>query len=131
MNRIHNTGGLPFDPSIGQKPSTEKTGSTAFTDILQHLQQKQGLQFSAHAQHKLNARDIQLSDEALTKLNHAVEKAASKGARDALVLMPGESREDDLALVVSVTNRTVITAVDGDHLEDNVFTNIDSAVIAK
>ena len=48
-----------------------------------------------------------------------------------LVLMPGEVRGDDLALVVSVSNRTVITAVDGDHLQDNVFTNIDSAVIAK
>ena len=131
MNRIHNTGGIPFDPKIGQQTPTEKTSNTSFTDILQHLQQKQGLQFSAHAQHRLNARDIQLSEDALTKLNHAVEQAASKGARDALVLMPGEAREDDLALVVSVTNRTVITAVDGDHLEDNVFTNIDSAVIAK
>lgn len=131
MNRIHNTGGIPFDPKIGQQTPANKTSNTSFTDILQHLQNKQGLQFSAHAQHRLNARDIQLSEEALTKLNHAVEQAASKGARDALVLMPGEVREDDLALVVSVTNRTVITAVDGDHLQDNVFTNIDSAVIAK
>jgi flagellar operon protein len=57
-------------------------------------------------------------------LQGAVQRAASKGARDALVLM------DDLAMVVSVTNRTVVTVVDKDNLKQNVFTNIDSAVIA-
>ena len=36
---------------------------------------------------------------------------------------------NDLAFVVSVTNRTVITAMDGSSIKDNVFTNIDSAVI--
>jgi flagellar operon protein len=52
-----------------------------------------------------------------------VDRAAAKGARESLVMM------DDVALVVSVKNRTVITAVDRAHLKDNVFTNIDSAVI--
>jgi flagellar operon protein len=37
---------------------------------------------------------------------------------------------DDLAMVVSVRNRTVVTVVDKEHLKQNVFTNIDSAVIA-
>ena len=50
-------------------------------------------------------------------------KAAAKGARSSLLVMK------DVALIVSVTNRTVITAVDGSSLKDNVFTNIDSAVI--
>lgn len=131
MNRIHNTGGIPFDPGIGQQRSVAQRDSASFSDILQHLRQKQGVQFSAHAQHRLNERGIQLSDDTLNKLNQAVEKAANKGARDALVLMPGAVEGDDLAFVVSVANRTVITAVNGDHLEDNVFTNIDSAVIAK
>jgi len=52
-----------------------------------------------------------------------VSKAAAKGARESLILL------DDKAFVVSVRNRTVITAVDGEHLKENVFTNIDSAVI--
>ena len=34
------------------------------------------------------------------------------------------------AFVVAVSNRTVVTAVDRDHMRDHVFTNIDSAVIA-
>lgn len=52
-----------------------------------------------------------------------VEKAAAKGAKESLVLV------DNAALVVSIKNRTVITAVDKDSLKDNVFTNIDSAVV--
>ena len=36
---------------------------------------------------------------------------------------------DDIALVVSVKNKTVITAVDQARLKDNVFTNIDSAIV--
>jgi flagellar operon protein len=131
MARIENTGGLPIDPSIGQKNPVLRKGSASFPDILQQLQQNQKLHFSAHAQSRLTDRDIQLSPESLEKLTNAVNRAADKGARDALILMPGAARGEDLALVVSVANRTVITAMDGEHLEDNVFTNIDSAVIAK
>jgi flagellar operon protein len=60
----------------------------------------------------------------MNRLEDAVQRAADKGSRDALVLM------DDLAMVVSVKNRTVITVVDKESLKQNVFTNIDSAVIA-
>lgn len=37
---------------------------------------------------------------------------------------------DDTAFVVSVKNRTVITAIDSAHMRQHVFTNIDSAVLA-
>jgi len=52
-----------------------------------------------------------------------VEKARQKGGRETLILL------GDVALVVSVVNRTVITAIDGESLKENVFTQIDSAVI--
>ncbi len=60
----------------------------------------------------------------LGRLSQGVRRAASKGSRDSLVLVDGT------AFVVSVSNRTVITAVGSEHMKDNVFTNIDSAVIA-
>jgi flagellar operon protein len=53
-----------------------------------------------------------------------VDRAEEKGARDSLVLLR------DMAFIVSVSNRTVVTAMDGERLKENVFTNIDSAVIA-
>ncbi|MDA0745092.1 MAG: hypothetical protein O2954_01120 [bacterium] len=137
MNRINPPAGLPIDPHLGRAAPVEKsaqqnqpskTGKSSFQEIFQK-ELGQELRFSAHAQDRLSERDIRLSPEALNKLTSAVDKAAAKGARDALVLMPGASRKEDLALVVSVTNRTVVTAMDGEHIRENVFTNIDSAMI--
>jgi len=82
-----------------------------------------GVKFSAHAKERLQSRHIDLSDNDLSRIQIAVDKAASKGARSSLLVM------EKAALIVSVTNRTVITAVDNATLKENVFTNIDSAVI--
>jgi flagellar operon protein len=73
----------------------------------------------------INDEKANFSNEDLALLNQAVDRAESKGAKESLVLM------DQLALIVSIKNRTVITAVDGESMKENVFTNIDSAVIAK
>jgi flagellar operon protein len=82
-----------------------------------------GVTFSQHALERLQSRNITFGPAELVKLNTALEKAAQKGAKESLILM------NNLALVVSVTNKTVITAMDGASMKDNVFTNIDSAVI--
>ena len=82
-----------------------------------------GLKFSAHAKERLSLRNINLSTEDVARMTEAVNKAAAKGARQSLLVM------DDQAFIVSVTNRTVITALDGTSMKENVFTNIDSAVI--
>jgi flagellar operon protein len=68
-------------------------------------------------------RGIRFAPEDLEKLNQAVQKAESKGARDTLVLM------NDSALIVSVKNKTVVTVMDKTGLKENVFTNIDSTVV--
>lgn len=82
-----------------------------------------GLKFSAHAQARMRTRNISFSPNEMDRIQSAVGKAAAKGARESLLLI------NNKALVVSVPNRTVITAVDEGSLKENVFTNIDSAVI--
>jgi len=95
-----------------------------FDAVLQSSVEKaSGLKFSAHAKERLSLRNINLSTKDMARITEAVNKAASKGARQSLLVM------DQLALIVSVTNRTVITAMDGGNMKENVFTNIDSAVI--
>ncbi|OFZ81598.1 MAG: hypothetical protein A3K03_04260 [Bdellovibrionales bacterium RIFOXYD1_FULL_44_7] len=84
---------------------------------------KQPLKFSAHASQRLNDRKIALDTSTLAKVNDAIDRAASKGVEDTLVLT------DKAALIVSVKNRTVITAMDRNQMSGNVFTNIDGAVI--
>jgi len=82
------------------------------------------LQFSQHALQRIERRGIDLSDGTLGRLEAGAARAASKGSRDSVVFVDGT------AFVVSVRNRTVITAVDREHMREHVFTNIDSAVIA-
>lgn len=111
------------DSLVQNSNNQVKNGSTAFNQVL--TQELNGVQFSQHALQRLQARNIKLEPADLTKINQAVEKAAQKGAKDSLVLM----NRNSLALVVSVKNKTVITAMDSVSMKDNVFTNIDSAVI--
>ena len=73
---------------------------------------------------RLESRDIHMTDEQKQKLNESVDKAAAKNVRDSLIMM------DDLAFVVNVRNKTVVTVVNKEEMKENVFTNIDGAVIA-
>lgn len=86
-------------------------------------EQQQSIEFSNHAIQRLEKRGIQLSGEDLNRLSSAVQKAKAKGANESLILM------NDIAYIVNVPNQKVITAVDRSSMGDNVFTNIDSAVI--
>jgi flagellar operon protein len=96
----------------------------SFAEVLKGADSSQSLQFSKHALARVQRRGIELDASTLSRLSEGVGRAASKGSRDSLVLVDGT------AFVVSVSNRTVITAVGSEHMKDNVFTNIDSAVIA-
>lgn len=96
----------------------DSTSGVEFAGLLQDR-----LKVSGHAQTRLQSRQIEFGKAEWDRVMQGVDKAAAKGAKESLVMV------DDVALVVSVKNRTVITAVDKDHLKDNVFTNIDSAVI--
>jgi len=108
-----------------QRPGNSPADVPAFDDVLkERLAQPSTVRFSAHAQRRIQARNIPFGTEEAARLDRAVEKAAGKGARESLILM------DDLALVVSVKNRVVITAVDAKNRKEDVFTNIDSVVLS-
>ncbi|MFZ5943704.1 MAG: TIGR02530 family flagellar biosynthesis protein [Bacillota bacterium] len=112
-------------PLEKNKQGTQQSqNQTSFRELLdKQINKGEELKFSKHAQQRMSIRNIELNKEELDKLNDAVEKAAHKGAKESLILM------DDFAFVVSIKNKTVITAVDGANIKENVFTNIDSAVI--
>ncbi len=90
---------------------------------LQELKRGEGLKFSKHASFRLADRGIELSDGQLERLSDGVRKAGQKGIRDSLVIV------DELAFIVNVPNNTVVTAMDSRETDDNVFTNINGAVI--
>ncbi len=124
VNEIH----LPPSPVQPLQAGTPGAPATAGRTVegpsfQQVLSEKLGeVQFSAHAQQRLKTRNIELSQTQLDRLSEGVNRADAKGSRESLVLM------DQLAFVVSVPNRTVVTAVDDPGSRSAVFTQIDSAV---
>jgi flagellar operon protein len=142
---IGNVGGpgaiLPSPSSVSNKPDSSAgplqgqsgTGWPSFESLLDNTISKQpksgspaavdGLKFSQHALDRMQSRGITFKPEDLLRLNEAVEKAAKKGSKESLMLL------GDNALIVSIKNRTVVTAMDREAMKENVFTNIDSTVI--
>ena len=116
------TGATP-PPSAAPRPTVD---GPAFDQLLKQrlaATDTKPLRLSGHAMERLQQRGIPVDAATMARLSEGVSKAAAKGSRDALVLV------DSTAFVVSVQNRTVITAVGADNMRDRVFTNIDSAVI--
>ncbi|MFA4132646.1 MULTISPECIES: TIGR02530 family flagellar biosynthesis protein [Brevibacillus] len=103
----------PGNNALFQQYLTESIGAVTKTEPLS---------FSQHAVNRLQERGITLERQQMERLESAVQKAAAKGARESLVMM------DNVAYVVSIVNRKIITAVDDGSMKDNVFTNIDSAI---
>ncbi|MHC1746206.1 MAG: TIGR02530 family flagellar biosynthesis protein [Negativicutes bacterium] len=108
--------------SITNNPTQSGNSNSQFSQILER--ELSDVKFSQHAIQRLQSRNIMIDQAGMAKLNGAVDKAAQKGAKESLVLM-----NNDLALVVSIKNKTVITAMDGASMKNNLFTNIDSAII--
>lgn len=113
-----------FEKSINSIPGSAPGQAAGAIGGSPNLNQvRDPLKFSAHATQRLRERNIKLDQPTLDKVNVALDKAEAKGVDDTLVLTK------DAALIVSVKNRTVITAMDRKSLDGNVFTNIDGAVI--
>ena len=110
----------------GKENSTVNASGLSFEEILkqkQDVSESLELKFSKHATVRLADRGIELTDAQLERLNDGAQKAGQKGIRDSLVIV------DDLAFIVNVPNKTVVTAMNSRETEENVFTNINGAVI--
>lgn len=112
----------PAYPKVKEKVLASVSNN--FADILKkQVDKRQTFIISSHAAERLNSRNISLDEADMKKINEGINKADAKGGRESLILYK------DLALVTSIKNRTIITAVDKTKGEDNVFTNIDSVVL--
>ena len=104
--------------------SVNKTNEAPFGQLLQNKLQKSGeLRFSAHALKRLENRELSLTNADLQRLRQGVQQLEAKGAQNSVILM------DDRAFVVSVKNKTVVTALHQNQSNHKIFTNIDSLAI--
>lgn len=107
-------------------PVNTNSEGLSFIEVLEQTKknaQVGELKFSKHADLRLAQRNIALTDEQIERLNEGAKKASEKGINESLVIM------DDLTFIVNVKNSTVVTAMDMESSKENVFTNIDGAVI--
>lgn len=100
-----------------------KSRSSNFADALQEELGKNSVQFSKHATQRMETRGVEMTPGLLNSLNQAVDKARAKGAKDVAVIGV------DNAFIVNVPNNTVITTMTQLEMRENIFTNIDSAVL--
>lgn len=110
------------EPSTGNQ-QINSVGGPSFGDVLDRIKSGESVKFSKHAMERLNSRQIEISEQEMSRLTSGIDRAKSKGVRDALIMM------DNKVFVASVQNKTIITAAMDEQLKESVFTNIDGAVI--
>jgi flagellar operon protein len=121
----------------GQARSAKNKRATGFDQALERMlrdstksaeppksDQVNEINFSRHAEARLQSRGISLNEEETEQLSNAFDQLSERGAKESLVLM------GDKAYVVGVPKRTVITAMTRSEALGTIFTNIDSTFVA-
>jgi flagellar operon protein len=133
---IPNVTSLPSDAQKAEKTNALKQGEKSeFKGLVDQLSNNdirlpqvsgknvgQDVQVSSHAMKRLQERNIELDGNEFMKLKEAVSKLKAKGSHDSLVIT------NKAAYVVDVDKNTVVTAVDKNNMNENVFTKIDSTI---
>ena len=124
IGALHRAFSNRVDSAVPQQ-RTPAAGRGGFLDALKERMDSDApkLKLSKHAEDRLHDRNIELSDNDMNRLGRAAEKAAAKGARMGLMMM------GNVNLIVSLQNRTVVTAMAPESEGDVMYTNIDSAVM--
>ncbi|MBC2455882.1 flagellar biosynthesis protein [Clostridium beijerinckii] len=107
--------------AIGNSPSS-KQKEARFQDVLDSAKSKeQSFTVSKHAASRLN--EINFTKEDMEQIQKGFKIAQDRNSKNTVMLYK------DVALIASVENKTLITAVEKDRAKDNIFTNVDSVVI--
>lgn len=104
--------------------SSEKTNGNkaSFKDILKsEISKQEEYTLSKHAANRL--KEINFTEDDMKEIGKGFKIAENKGSKNSVMLYK------DVALIASIENKTVITAVDRERTKENIFTNIDSVVI--
>jgi len=104
--------------------SNDGLKESSFKELLNEKQaQVNALSFSKHAAERIEQRNIDIDESVAGKLSEALEQAKDKGLKNVLVMI------DSSAFILNTLSNKVITALNNSELKENIFTNIDGAVI--
>jgi flagellar operon protein len=106
------------------KNNEAKNGPTSFKDILDNqINEKESFVISKHAAERLEQRNINFNEADMKNISEGINKAKEKGCRESFIFYK------DTALIASIKNRTIITALDKMSSKGNIFTNLDSVIM--
>jgi flagellar operon protein len=100
-----------------------KSGSGEFARMLKQRLDDRQISLSTHAAERMTRRGVEMDDHTVEQLQTAFDLAEKKGSREALFLL------DNMAVIASVRDRVVKTALDHRQMEAGVFTQIDTTVV--
>ncbi len=109
---------LPKNQELKKSPDETEEG---FKEIFDS--KLKDLKISGHAAKRLKERNLEMDTKEYLKLKDAVTQLRKKGGNDSLVIT-GKA-----AYIIDVKNKTIVTAMDKDNMENNVFTKIDSTIV--
>ena len=81
--------------------------------------------FSKHAMARAEERGIEVTDALMGQLSDSVERASAKGATNILAF------DATRAFIINVPHGRVITTMSQEEMQENIFTNIDGAVLLR
>ena len=118
---VGNFGQISASPNSATNKADNKE-KASFKNVLDSVKNKnQGFIVSKHAALRLN--EINFTEEDMKQIEKGFEIAQDKNSKNTVMLYK------DVALIASVENKTLITAVEKERAKDNIFTNVDSVVI--
>ncbi len=101
---------------------TGGNGAGAFGAMLQQ-QLDSRVNFSKHALARAEERGIELTPDLVGRLANSVERAQEKGAKNIVAF------DSTQAFIINIPYGRVITTMSQEEMKENIFTNIDGAVL--
>jgi flagellar operon protein len=112
---------VPVSDDKKNQPVQRAPGQDFQAMLQETIKRGQEIKISAHAQQRMEERNIRLEEGDMKALQGAMDSLEKKGARESLMLYK------DFAFIASIRNRTIITSMGSNEVD--VVTNIDSAII--
>lgn len=122
--RIPGVSSIPGDQKVDRSNELKKSQVSDFKNLLKDISSKKGqdIKLSGHAQKRLKSRNIEFDSNEYLKIQDALNKLKTKGGKDSLVVT------SKAAYVLDVNQGTIVTAVDKESMNENIFTKIDSTI---
>ena len=110
---------------VGRREAGDQFGVMLRRELRQAAPEGFSVAFSKHAMARAEERGIEVTDTLMDQLASSVERASAKGATNILAF------DATRAFIINVPHGRVITTMSQAEMAENIFTNIDGAVLLK